>query len=253
MSLLAPLFLLGCGNDNKQLTPSDFTAEYAQRMCDGISAACLIPVTACTAGQLQARAVVNAADVAAGRSFMPDNAEICLAQVSAVYGKLTQQHLVALTADDLHSVDEACAEVYRGDRASTDPCIADEDCVTGLICDASKGTGTGRCGLKSMVLAGAGCANLGETCPTGYFCGSSNGVLICEGRPGLAELCDASTPCLETLRCSAGMCLAQLGLGELCAADQDCDTGFCEPYAHKCADDVRFAQGTPACIAMGGT
>jgi len=253
MLMLAPLLAMGCGDENKQLGPSDFTTEYAKRMCEGVSSACLIPTVSCTAGQLAARAVADQAAVAAGRVFMPANAEVCLAKVSTVYGQLKQQHLVGLTASDLQAVNGACVDVYRGQQLSRAPCAADQDCVSGLICDASKGTPTGLCAAKSEVLEGAGCANLGETCKPGLYCGNSTGVFACEARPGLAAACDAAKPCLESLRCAAGICVAQLDGGFPCASDQDCSTGFCEPYAHKCADDVRFAQGTPACQAMGGT
>jgi hypothetical protein len=43
----------------------------------------------------------------------------------------------------------------------------------------------------------------------------------------------------------------QLGIGADCTVDQDCSSGFCEPYALKCAQDVRFANGSAACTAMG--
>jgi hypothetical protein len=251
MLMLAPLLAMGCGDENKQLSPSDFTTEYAKRVCDGVSSACLIPATSCTAGQLSARALVDQAAVGAGRVFMSANAEVCLAKVNAVYGQL-KQHLIGLTAADLQGVQDSCADVYRGLRVARGPCAVDQDCVSGLICDASKGTPTGMCAVKSEKVEGVGCANLGETCAPGFYCSNSTGVLACEARPGLAAACSATTPCLETLRCAAGICVAQLELGNPCTTDQDCSTGLCEPYAHKCADDVRYAQGTPACQAMGG-
>jgi len=68
----------------------------------------------------------------------------------------------------------------------------------------------------------------------------------------LAAACD-SAPCLESLRCAGGICVSQFDIGEACTAGQECSTGFCEPYAHLCADYVGFAIHSAACQAMGGT
>jgi len=249
--LLGSLWALGCGEENKTLTPADFSNRYAQAVCKGVSAACLIPEATCQAGQLAARASLDQLAVAQGRDFLPSNAQECLNQVSSVYDKV-QQGAVALKAAEVQSVDQACADVYRGPKLANETCSADQNCVMGLICDHSKGTTTGRCGTKTEVLAGGGCANIGETCPSDSYCANSEGVFVCQPKLSLAGACTDSVPCLESLRCSGGLCVAQLGIGELCAADQDCTTGFCEPYARKCAVDVRFANGSAACLAMAG-
>jgi hypothetical protein len=41
-----------------------------------------------------------------------------------------------------------------------------------------------------------------------------------------------------------------LAIGAACAADADCASGFCEPFALRCGNDVRFAPETPACLAF---
>lgn len=249
--LLGTLVAPGCGEDNKPLTPAEFSSRYAQNVCKEVSLACLIPEASCMAGRLAARSALDQEAVARGQGFVPSNAENCLNQVSSVYGRI-QQGAVALKPSDIQSVDQACRDVYRGAKLANEACDVDEDCVEGLICDLGKGTTTGRCGAKTEVAAGAGCANIGEVCPTGSFCGNSLGIFACQPKMNLAAACSAAVPCLESLRCSGGLCVAQLGLGELCTANQDCSSGFCEPYIGRCAADVRFAYGSPTCLKIAG-
>jgi hypothetical protein len=250
--LLTPWLIVGCGGDDKPLTPTEFSTRYAQEICAAVSPACLIPEASCVAQQLSVRAGADQDAINQGRSFMPSVAQTCLNQISSVYGQL-QGGKVALKAGDLHKMNEDCRGVYRGRKLVNEACGADEDCATGLICDSGKVVGSGRCGAKKVVSQGGGCANIGEVCPPGSYCGSATGVPVCQNKLELGLSCGESAPCLETLRCSGGTCVAQLGYGDPCAVDQDCASGFCEPYAHKCADDVRFADRTPACLAMAGT
>jgi hypothetical protein len=246
---LGSLLASGCGEDNKPLTPAEFSNRYAQDMCKAVSAACLIPEASCTAGQLFTRATLDQAAVARGQAFVPSNAEACLGQVNSVYGKL-QGGAVALKASDFQSVGQVCADVYRGSKRANETCGVDQDCVMGLICDRSKGLDNGRCGTKTEV--SLGCANIGEVCARGSYCGNLGGVFACLPKIDLAAPCDEAVPCLESLRCAGGLCVAQLGIGAVCASDQDCATGFCEPFEKLCAADVRFARGTASCTKLAG-
>jgi hypothetical protein len=234
--------LAGCGSQSGPLTQTEYCNQYAQAVCAGVSPACLLTVPSCTAGRLDqctAEAQSNAT-----RDFIPPNAEACLNKVNAVYGKL-KQGAVALGAADIQAMNEVCGNVYRGTGLANGLCGIDADCLDPLICDK------GYCGTARTVAQGAGCANIGETCPQGFYCSGATGIWVCAGKVGLGGVCDASNPCLENLRCMGGVCAVQLGIGASCTVDQDCDSGFCEPYAFKCAIDVRFANGSAACIAMG--
>jgi hypothetical protein len=242
---LSMLTLLGCGSQPGPLTQTDYCNEYAQGVCSGVVPACLVTTATCMAVQLDK--CTADAQYNAGRVFIPANAETCLNKVSSTYSKL-KQGSVALSAADLQAKDQACGDVYRGPVEKNGPCTADADCLDGLICDVAKGY----CGTSKLVAQGAGCANIGETCPAGFYCSAITGVWLCLGRAGLGGACDAANPCMENLRCSTGTCVVQLGIGEQCAVDQDCKTGLCEPYAGLCAQDVRFANHTAACVAMGG-
>jgi hypothetical protein len=243
--MLAPLLATGCGTEDKPLTASDFITQYAQNVCAGVSPACLVPMDTCTAIQSAARSQTAQDAAGQGWLFVPAAAQTCLGLVASVYGSLKTSAVVK--ASDFKAMVYACDQVYRGPRTANATCAFDEDCTPGLICDKL------HCGTKSVVPQGAGCANIGETCPAGSYCAASaEGIRICASRIGLGGACGESTPCSETLRCLAGTCTAQLGIGEKCTVDQDCASKFCEPYAYLCADDVRFANHSAACVAMGG-
>jgi hypothetical protein len=243
-AFLSMVALAGCGNQPGPLTQTEYCTQYAQDVCAGVSPACLLRPADCTAGRLAECTAVARNN--AGRDFLPPNAEACLNKVNAAYGKLNQG-AVALGASDIQAMNQVCGNIYRGTVLANGPCTVDADCLDPLICDK------GYCGTAKTVAQGAGCANIGEVCPQGFYCGGVTGVLVCAVKMGLGGACDAANPCLETLRCVVGACAVQLGIGDDCAVDQDCDSGFCEPYAAKCALDVRFANGSAACIAMGGS
>ena len=241
LALVALVSLAGCGNDKSPTTQTEYCNTYAQEICAAVAPACLITTSACMAGRLadcSAQAQQNI-----GRDFLPSNADACLAKIREVYGKLNQG-AVALTAAAIASIDNACANVYRGTKALDRPCEVDVDCLDGYICDK------GFCGRAKVVAQGQGCANVGEICPQGSYCSGAAPVSLCVSKGSLGATCDDSAPCLETLRCESGACAVQLGVGFACSVDQDCDTGFCEPYAKLCANDVRFANNSAACTAM---
>ena len=244
-AFLSMVALAGCNSQPAPLTQTEYFNKYAQAMCDGLSPACLMIPATCTAGRLaecQGDAQIAATN---GWDFLPPNADAYLRKVSAAYGKVKQGSVI--TAKDYKDMEEARGKVYRGTGlANKGTCLADADCLDGLICDK------GRCGNEKTVAQGAPCANIGETCPQNFFCGDSGGgVLLCVTKVGLGGAC-TDAPCLENLRCTAGFCAMQLDFGQACTLDQDCSSGFCEPYAGKCALDIRFAPGNFDCIALGG-
>jgi hypothetical protein len=242
--LLCVIALAGCSSQPGPLTQTEFCDKYAQEICAAVSPACLVTAASCTAGRLNDCSAVAQAN--ATRDFIPPNAQVCLDKVRAAYGKLNQG-AVALGAADIQTMNEACGDVYRGTGLANGPCLVDADCLDGLICDK------GYCGTAKLVTQGAGCANIGEYCPRGFTCSDAGGFWMCGSKVGLGGACGDSLPCLENLRCSAGLCSVQLEIGADCTVDQDCSSGFCEPYAHKCAQDVRFANGSAACMAMGSS
>ena len=240
-----PLLLLlaaACGSEPSPLTPTQYIQRRADTTCAAISAACLVPAATCVAARQSEYLAEYQAALANVRDFIPATAEACLAKVEEIYGRI-EQGAVAMKATDYEAMQAICADVYRGAGAANGGCQTDVDCVSDLICDK------GFCGTPKLVPLGAGCANIGEICAPGAFCSNASGIWMCTAKVGVQGDCTVS-PCVESLRCAAGLCVSRLDTGLPCATDDDCTSGFCEPYAGLCAADVRFANGSAACAAM---
>ena len=244
----AALVALSCSHDDstrdaRPMTRAEFCQNYSERECADVVPACLVTEADCLAAQ---KAWCTAwgqgeEDALPPRPFDPQNANACLAKVSAVFDVLKNN--LAIQASDYGSIADACARVFHGDAKANETCAVDADCSGTLICNKD------HCGTLSQVAPNAGCANIGEDCPQGYYCGGETGVLICTARPGSGGMCSVGVPCLEDLRCVGGICTDRLDIGFACQGDGDCVSGFCEPFVLKCATAVRFAPETPACQA----
>jgi len=213
-ALLGALALAACNSQPPPLTPTEYCNQYAQDVCAGVSPICLIPQASCMTTQLQVCTLRAQENV--GRDFLPPNAAAHLGKVNAAYSRVQQDG--SITASDFQAMEQARSRVYRGTIMANAACLSDADCLDGLICDK------GFCGTLRVVAPGAQCANIGETCPQGSYCSNATGIWVCTQ--------------------------SQLDFGEACSSDQDCSSGFCEPYAALCAQDVRFANGNPDCVAM---
>lgn len=253
-TLLCVVALLGCGSSATPLTEAEYCTEYAKAECDGLVPACYIKDATCNSLRIQActtdAAAQHSSEQHAGRYFLPSNAEACLGKVRAFYSPLSQsQATIALGVNDYKAMTAACGDVYRGSIVAYAACPSgeDADCIDGLVCDK------GYCGPKKMITQG-GCANIGEYCSQGYYCSNATGAYFCTAKVGQYGACGPSLPCLENLRCTAaGICDVLLDKSEVCSVDQECSTGFCDPYANKCTQYISFADGSSACLAMGGS
>lgn len=235
------MFLAGCSGNDRPMTRAEFCQNYSERECSNVAPACLVPEADCLAARQAACADRAQIEESAQRSFDPANADACLSRVSAVFGVLN--HNLAIEAEDYRSIDTACARVFHGNAAANEACGVDADCSGTLVCDK------GRCGTWRQVDPGAGCANIGEYCPQGYYCGGASGVWMCTARSGLGAVCSPEVSCVENLRCDNGICADRLAIGLACQADGECASAFCEPFAMKCGTGVRFAEESSACKA----
>jgi hypothetical protein len=238
---LAALVASSCNRDDRVMTLAQFCQSFSQRQCSNVASACLLPEADCLAARQAACAAGAQGEEDLQRPFDPANADACLSRVSAVFGLLKQN--LAIDARSFRSIDTACERVFHGNAAANDICGFNADCSGTLACDK------GRCGSLRQVEPSAGCANIGETCRQGYYCGGASGVLMCTARPGLGAACSEEVPCVENLRCNNGTCADRLVTGFACQDDGECASGFCEPFALKCGTDVRFAEGNLACQA----
>jgi hypothetical protein len=239
---LMTLCLTACGVGDAPMTRALFCQEASQGECRSVSPACLVDESDCLTARLAVWTAIARDQESKGRLFDPANADACLAKVKAVYGVLANN--LAIKAKDVRALNETCARVFHGGAEANEPCGDDSDCTGTWVCDK------GRCGSLRQVGPGEGCANIGEYCAQGYTCSASSGVWMCVARAGIGAACSAESACLENLRCANGACADGLAIGLVCQKDEDCASGFCEPYAHKCGNDIRFAPETPACLAF---
>jgi hypothetical protein len=236
------LSLAACDGGGPPLTRAQFSQQVSERECSSVAPACLVGEDDCVTARQTLWTSFARDEETAGRPFDEANAGPCLAKVKAVYGVLAKN--LAIRAKDYRNLGDSCGRVFHGGASANEPCTIDADCTGDLICDK------GRCGSLRQVTPGGGCANIGEYCVQGYVCEDSSGVWTCVARRGKGAACSADSTCLESLRCADGVCTDGLAIGAPCLADTDCASAFCEPFALRCGNDVRFAPETPACLAF---
>jgi hypothetical protein len=240
---LLSLLFTSCGSGGKPMTREEFCQEVANRECSSIVSVCRIGEVDCltTSQSACTNWALSEESNVPPRPFDPGKANACLSKVAEVYGMA--KSLVAIDATVFHRIDQACDRVFHGAAKAGEPCSIDADCTGALMCDK------GHCGNLKQRGPGEGCANIGETCYQGYACYGASGFPVCAPRPGLGAPCNTEIPCLESLRCNNEVCAGRLSIGA-CLTDGECSSGFCDPFAQECADDVRFAEGSSACRAF---
>jgi hypothetical protein len=237
-------------------TTDAFTQALAQAECAGVAARCGIPVDAC----VTKRTAYWYAEVQkrAPRQFTPARAQLCIDAWKAAYsdGVLTPQEIdpsVTGSAADL------CERVFQGAVQDKQPCMVDYDCAnSSSICHAVGAVGANPnllCAPKTVKKLGDGCANPGEVCDTGSYCGSQNGLPTCIARQTKGNACGDTVLCLETLRCKANACDDRLGSGQPCATPDDClpDVPLCLDVSGtlRCLASLTFGTASPACQPYG--
>ncbi len=219
-------------------------------MCDDVAAhecqvagRCVVSADACKTARKKVCLDGAAAAIQAGRRYTAARAEDCVNKSKETYA------LTSITPTDKGTLDDVCQRVYAGSADKGGTCKTSYDCSGSLVCDK------GHCGEKTEKKKGDGCANPGEVCEAGTFCQTQADVKICAAKKAKGDACDATTPCLEDLRCNT-MCTDRLGVGAQCASDADCSASapYCDEAANKiCTPGLSFAVGSPDCRAYGAT
>jgi hypothetical protein len=228
----------GCGRGDEVMTEQEFCQEYARRECAKVGVHCVSANPgACETMRTAACREFADRSRSNARMYNPANTGPCLRKVTDVYG------MSLISAQEL---DEVCSRVFQGMARANEACTVDYDCEKDLICDK------GRCGTRKVVAASAGCANIGEVCPMGQYCGLVMGVHSCVTRQDKGRPCSTSEPCKEAFRC-AGTCVDRLPIGMACTSHDECASGFCNPYVERiCAPGLSFGLGSHACKAYTG-
>lgn len=242
--------LVGCGGGSaKPLTEDDFCTQKAGKECKTIVDTCSASATDCqTARKQLCLAWVDSVKSVAGtpRVFTPANVGACLSKTESVY----KQTLIKPA--DLAALDDVCEYVFQGDVAKLDACMVKYDCKDrgATICDK------GHCADQVVKSTGLQCSDYGATCSTAQYCTMVDDAKKCVNKKGAGETCDATTPCVDTLRCLNGTCQPLLKSGDKCCTNSDCPTAapYCNPYAgFVCSTGLNFATHSPSCSAFGDT
>jgi hypothetical protein len=249
MALLAPGLVLlgGCSmNDDGAGMEAKFCVQLAQSECDGIADLCSRERMDCVNIRAAVCDTRSQAERAMGRSFRAGNAGPCLDQTRATY-----RAGATIKAVDFQMLEAKCGRVYEGSAGSNDSCMADADCKGPLICDKR------RCGELKMVAANANCGNPGERCPAEQYCKQGDGFFSCTARNAAGAVCSINAECTEDLRCRGTACIAKLPLDSECSRDDDCVSGYCDPYPpagrpRTCATGLNFARFSPSCDGYFG-
>jgi hypothetical protein len=230
--------LAGCNRGDPPLTEEGFCQEYARIECGKVTTFCSFDPASCESVRVQACRGNAARLKAGGHSFNPGNTDRCLKKLEEAYRTLP------INAMMLQAVEEVCDRVFEGTAKMLEPCIADFDCVGGLICDK------GKCATEKVVPPRSQCANFGETCSKGEYCTNASGSFLCTPRQDRDAPCSLSQPCKEEYRCVT-TCQPRRTIGEACASDDDCLSGYCNRYLdmRTCGPGLTFSPGSATCLA----
>lgn len=240
LSFAGAVTLIACGDDEvteKYPSADSFCAGKADAECKAAAAVCGVTVDICKADRTSVCQSAASAATGQGGTYRPQNAEKCINDTTALY----QSKVVDLVKEK--EVDETCARVFAGTKKKGEGCTAAFQCEGTLICDR------GFCSDKSPKALDEPCNNPGDTCATGTYCGPRGGSSFCNKKNDVGDICNDTTPCLETLRC-VNQCQTKLGAGQPCDKAEDCDTGFCGSDK-KCA--AKLVPGTNGCADFGGS
>ncbi len=239
------LAVAGCGVlDDKPHSVGDFCGEYAKIECESTAVTCSRTRAECEPIRRAACQAFVAPLEDPSRLFRSNNADDCLEQLRVTYKKSL------ITAADLQALTAKCGRVVEGAAVANTTCAVDQDCRSPLICDKK------RCGPLTVVGAGRNCANPGEVCQPNEYCRPSDSLMICTARPDKGASCSLDVPCKPNLRCS-GTCVEKMPVNAACVEDDDCVSGYCNPYpppggGRTCLAGLSFAPFAPTCEAYFG-
>ncbi|MDX2024174.1 MAG: hypothetical protein SF187_28290 [Deltaproteobacteria bacterium] len=243
LSAIAGLMSLascGGGDSGEPFTEDVYCNQRAAAECDGLAACAFSDSqkTACIStrkGNCVQEA--NALKMPPARVFREAKGLKCISDSKRLFTAI-------ITAQNWQSLRETCSRTFEGVGKAGDTCNIGLDCEAGLICDK------GVCGPAKVVGIDALCSNPGEQCGAGQYCGKADAFYKCTARGASNSACDATKPCLESLRCVAGACKERLATGDKCTGDGDCAAGLvCDPFLGACSSTINLAS---QCSVFGG-
>jgi hypothetical protein len=239
LSFAGALALVACSSDDageKYPSSESFCTEKADVECTAAASLCAATVDACKSRRTTLCQQAAAAASATGRTYRPGAAEKCINDTRDLYAAKT----IDLAKEK--TVDASCQRVFTGSKKKGEACAQPYDCEGTLTCDKV-------CSDPTPKKKGEGCNNPGDVCETGTYCGLQGEVKFCLAKNNVGDICGASNPCLETLRCVT-RCQEKVAAGQPCDTGDDCTTGFCNAEK-KCA--AKLVGDSGKCSDFGGT
>lgn len=189
-------------------------------------------------------------------SYTSGRAKQCLDAVRDAYrdAELSPEELQVV----LHLA-APCDRLSKGTRTDGQTCTKADQCDTaaGFSCITKLGASSGVCAKPELIEAGEPCDGPSQICKPGYYCDGEN--CISERRTGGS--CEGDYECKPTDRClkesadaEKGTCELRADLGEPCAGDSDCQSGYCviesSATEGECASTIRLSRTEPLCESL---
>lgn len=239
LSVAGACALVACSSDEateKYPSSDSFCTAKADEECKAAASLCAATVDACKGRRVTSCQQAASAASSSGRTYRPGSAEKCINETRDLYAAKT----IDLAKEK--TVNETCERVFTGSKKQGEACAAPYECEGTLICDKV-------CTTATQKKKDEPCNNPGDTCETGTYCGLRGDVKFCNAKNDVGDICDAKTPCLETLRCVT-RCQEKVAAGQPCDTGDDCQTAFCNAEK-KCA--AKLVGGSGKCSDFGGT
>ena len=246
MVLGVGLVIVACSDDEptaKYPSSDAFCAAKATEECKDVSQLCGVAAESCKTKRTDACKAQASVALGQGRTFSSPKAETCIAKTTEVYKDRV------LVREKEEAFTEACERAFVGTKKLSERCGNRFECEGTLICDLEKGS---VCANEVEKKRDEFCNNPGEICVDGLYCQDRGGVKACGDRKKVDEPCDATNPCLETLRC-VNRCVPKNPIGGFCDTDDECDTGRCDraQAPRKCVARL-YPTETGTCRDFGG-
>ncbi len=230
-----------CSSDDDFRYPSTdaFCSAKADAECTNVAAPCGKTASDCkTARSAACTSSANTA-TSQGRKYKPPSADGCIDKTKALY------ELRTIPPEKETEQREVCERVFEGSKARNERCSGPYDCQASLVCDK------GVCATKVVKNLDDPCANPGEVCATGAYCGTLDGLMRCLAKKDRDQLCGPDAPCKESLRC-VGTCRDKFNAGDVCGASEECADAapYCDPVQKRCVAKT-FSAGNAACGELG--
>lgn len=221
---------VACGSDNTvDLQPSPyrteagFCTELAEALCGGevLDNCYLSSNDSMAEDREKCLDAVEGSDFCNpnSRQYHQDAAEGCVTAQERAYRD------ARLDRGELADIKAACDLAFNDGRTEGNTCQVDADCATeeDLRCVGKPGAEQ-TCQIPVEIAPGDSCGAAEEVCEPTHYCGSDDACIV---RRAEGDSCDPTRPCEEGTLCLGQVCVALIGNGESCGADEQCEGGFC--------------------------